>query len=64
MPAEGVRGALQWGGWSWLEPALSGMGQPRPLLTGAAPQPPAGSTSSQTPGADTVSNTWLVVFWE
>ncbi|KAK4824400.1 hypothetical protein QYF61_014060 [Mycteria americana] len=38
--AAGLSRALQWVGWSWLEPAVSGTGQPRPLLTEAALQPP------------------------
>ncbi|KAK4832711.1 hypothetical protein QYF61_025172 [Mycteria americana] len=37
--AEGLSRALRWVGWSRLEPAVSGMGQPRPLLTEAALQP-------------------------
>jgi len=35
--------------WSQLEPAVSSTGQPGPLLTDAAPQPPTASTSAQTP---------------
>lgn len=31
--AEGPSRALRWGRWSWLEPAMTSMGQPRPLLT-------------------------------
>ena len=37
--------------WSWLEPAVSGMGQPRPLLTEATLQPPC-----QRLGTDTLYN--------
>ena len=39
--AAGLSCALQWVGQSLLEPAVSGSGQPRPLLTEAALQPPA-----------------------
>ncbi|KAK4823233.1 hypothetical protein QYF61_000093 [Mycteria americana] len=37
--AAGLSRALRWVGWSRLEPAVSGTGQPRPLLTEAALQP-------------------------
>ena len=38
--AEGLSCALRWGHWSRLEPAVSGAGQPWPLLTGATPAAP------------------------
>lgn len=37
--AVGLSCALWWVGWSRLEPAVSGSGQPQPLLTEAALQP-------------------------
>jgi len=50
--AAGLGRALRWGGWRQLELAVSGMGQPRPLLTEATPQPPA---SAWAPAPNTVT---------
>ncbi|KAK4826265.1 hypothetical protein QYF61_006712 [Mycteria americana] len=48
--AEGLSCALQWARWNRLEPAVSGTGQPWPLLT-EAPAARTGSASPPTPNA-------------
>lgn len=40
ISAVGLTHTLWWVSWSWLEPAMSSMGQARPLLTEAAMQHP------------------------
>ena len=47
--AEGLSCALRWVRWNGLELAVFSMGQPRPLLTEAALQPPTTKTLSCTP---------------
>lgn len=48
--AEGLHHALQWIHWNRLELAVSGTGQPRPLLTEAALQFPTASAWAPTSG--------------
>lgn len=47
--AVGPSQALQWGRWSWLKPVGASIRQAWPLLTEAAPQPPA--TNTMTPAS-------------
>lgn len=46
--AEGLSCALQWVHWDWLELAMSGMGQPRPLLAECTLQTPPLSPTPDT----------------